>query len=231
MFDTGRLTFVPALRLLEVCVQAKVRQIIFPSSGGTVYGDTDSEPIPETHVMEPRSSYGITKVTIEKYLALFHRLHGLDYTILRVANAYGPRLPVRGEQNAVGAFLARMGRGEPIALWGDGSVTRDYVYVGDVARAFRAALGQKSAFKIFNVGTGVGTSLGELIAVMEKVIGCRANVVKQSGRQIDVSVNILDPTRAREHLGWEAGTSLQDGLVSTWKWIQAEELRVSALHI
>jgi UDP-glucose 4-epimerase len=215
----------PAMRLLEVCVGAKVKQLIFASSGGTVYGDAGSEPIPETHPAQPRSSYGITKLTIESYLNLFYRLHGLDYAILRIANVYGPRLPTRGQQNAVGAFLARLSRGEPIVVWGDGSVTRDYVYVEDVARAFRAVLGQQSIFKVFNIGTGVGTTLLELVARMEQVVGRRAEIVRQPGRQIDIPINILDPTRAREHLGWQAATSLEAGLASTWSWMQAQDLR------
>jgi UDP-glucose 4-epimerase len=215
----------PAMRLLEVCVGAKVKQVIFASSGGTVYGDAGSGPIPETHLAQPRSSYGITKLTIESYLDLFYRLHGLDYAILRIANVYGPRLPTRGQQNAVGAFLARLSRGEPIVVWGDGSVTRDYVYVEDVARAFRAVLGQQSIFKVFNVGTGVGTTLLELVARMERVVGRRAEIVRQPGRQIDIPINILDPTRAREQLGWEAATSLEAGLASTWSWMQAQDLR------
>lgn len=215
----------PAMRLLEVCVEAKVKQIIFPSSGGTVYGNAGSEPIPESHPAEPRSSYGITKLTIEKYLELFYRLHGLDYAILRIANAYGPGLPTRGEQNAVGAFLARLRRGEPIVVWGDGSVTRDYVYAKDVARAFRAVLGQRSPYKVFNVGTGIGTTLRELIACMEQVVGCRAQIIQQPGRQIDVPVNILDPTLAREHVAWTPATSLEAGLISTWSWMEAREAR------
>ena len=219
----------PAMRLLEVCVEAKVKQVIFPSSGGTVYGDAGSEPIPETRPAEPRSSYGITKLTIEKYLELFYRLHGLDYAILRIANVYGPGLPTRGEQNAVGAFLARLGRREPILVWGDGSVKRDYVYVEDVARALRAALGQQSPFKVFNVGTGIGTTLLELIACMERVVGCRGQIIQQPGRQIDVPVNILDPTRAREHLGWKPAVFLEEGLISTWSWMQAQEPRRPAV--
>lgn len=156
-------------------------------------------------------------------------MHGLDYAILRIANAYGPRLPTRGEQNAVGAFLRRLGRGEPIVVWGDGSVTRDYVYVGDVARAFRAVLGQQSPYKVFNVGTGIGTTLLELIARMEQVIGRRGHIIQQPRRQIDVPVNILDPTRAREHLGWNPATSLESGLRGTWSWMQAQELRLPAV--
>jgi UDP-glucose 4-epimerase len=220
IFD-AETNLIPTLRLLEACVRAKVRRIVFSSSGGTVYGATDSSPISEGRPTEPRSSYGIIKLATEKYLELFHHLHGLDYTVLRVANCYGPRLPVAGEQGVVGSFLDRLNRGDPIEVWGDGAVTRDYVYVGDVAQAFLAALGQQSPFKIFNVGTGVGTSLVDLIALMEKVTGRRAAMIKKPARPVDVPVNILDPTRAHQFLGWQAGTPLELGLLHTWNWVRA----------
>lgn len=220
IFD-AETNLISTLRLLEACVQAKVRRIVFSSSGGTVYGATERGPISEDHPTAPRSSYGIIKLATEKYLELFRHLHGLDYTVLRVANCYGPRLPVTGEQGVVGSFLDRLNRGEPIEVWGDGAVTRDYVYVGDVAQAFLAALGQQSRFKIFNVGTGVGTSLLELIALMERVTGRRATIVRKPARPVDVPVNILDPTRAHQYLGWQASTPLEAGLLHTWNWVRA----------
>jgi UDP-glucose 4-epimerase len=220
VFDV-QTNLVGTLRLLEACVRAKVRQIVFSSSGGTVYGEASTLPIPETHATQPRSSYGITKLAIEKYLSLCSDLHGLDYTVLRIGNAYGPRLPLGGEQGVVGAFLARLKEGLPIALWGDSSVVRDYVYVDDVARAFRAALGQRSPCRIFNIGTGVGTSLLQLISLMEKTTGLRAEVKKHPGAQSGVSANVLDPSQAQRHLGWKATTSLEAGLARTWDWVRA----------
>lgn len=222
---------ISTLRLLEICVREKVRQIIFSSSGGTIYGTTDTKPIPETNPTEPRSSYGITKLTIEKYLKLFHALYGLDYTVLRIGNCYGPRLPVTGEQGVVGVFLDLLRRGKPIVLWGDGSVRRDYVYVSDVARAFRAALGQQSPFKVFNIGTGVGTSLLELIGLIERVTGRRGRILNEPARPADVPVNILDPARARQYLRWVARTTLETGLLSTWNWVQADEKRRISAHV
>ncbi len=108
LFDAAS-NLVPTLRLLEACVAEKVRRVIFSSSGGAIYGDTGGTPIPETHPTEPRSSYGIIKLTIEKYLALFHRLHGLDYTVLRVSNCYGPRLPIAGDQESSARSLIGSG--------------------------------------------------------------------------------------------------------------------------
>ncbi|MEE9234552.1 MAG: NAD-dependent epimerase/dehydratase family protein [Candidatus Acidoferrales bacterium] len=215
---------VGTVRLLEACVQKKVKRVVFSSSGGTVYGEAQGLPMGESHPTEPRSSYGITKLACEKYLALFERLHGLDYTVLRIGNAYGPRGPVEGEQGVVGAFLARLKRGEPIPLWGDGSVVRDYVYVGDVARGFRAALGQQSSFRVFNISTGVGTSLRELIKKMEEVTGRRARIDSQAARPADIPVNVLDPRRAGQHLGWKATVSLEEGLRHTWEWLCSQEV-------
>jgi UDP-glucose 4-epimerase len=220
VFDANS-NLIATLRLLEICVRENVRQIIFSSSGGTVYGKAEDRPIPEDHSTEPRCSYGILKVAIERYLELFRIQYGLDYTILRISNCYGPRLPINGEQGVVGVFLDRLRRGDPITLWGDGSIRRDYVYVTDVALALRAALGQRSPFKVFNIGTGIGTSLLDLIEMMERTTGCRFRILRQEAREVDVTVNILDASRARKYLSWEATTPLEQGLVNTWKWIQA----------
>ena len=219
-YDTET-NLLATLRLLEACVRAKVKQVVFSSSGGTVYGVAERLPIPETHPTEPRTSYGIVKLAIEKNLELFRHLHGLDYTALRIGNAYGPRLPVGGEQGAVGAFLKCLKHGQPIPLWGEGAAVRDYVYVEDVARAFRAALGQRSPHRVFNIGTGRGTSLRELIALLERVTGRKAALEQRMGRAADVPENVLDTALARQHLGWTSQVSLEDGLARTWKWVEA----------
>jgi len=228
-FDVNS-NLIATLRLLEICVRENVEQIIFPSSGGTVYGKAENWPIPEDHSTEPRCSYGIIKLTIEKYLELFRIQYGLDYAVLRISNCYGPRLPINGEQGVVGVFLDRLWRGEPITLWGDGSITRDYIYVADVALALRAALGRRSPFRVFNVGTGIGTSLSKLTEMIEAATGCRFRILRKEAREVDVPVNILDTARAKKYLSWEATTPLEQGLVNTWKWIQAG-VHATSTHI
>jgi UDP-glucose 4-epimerase len=227
VFDANS-NLIATLGLLEICVRERVKQVIFSSSGGTVYGRTENLPIPECHNTEPRCSYGVVKLAIEKYLELFRMQHGLDYTVLRISNCYGPRLPMNGEQGVVGAFLDRLLRGEPVTLWGDGSITRDYVYVTDVALALRAALEQQSPFRVFNIGTGIGTSLLHLIEMMERATDCHFHILKERARDVDVPVNILDASRARKYLSWEATTPLEQGLVNTWKWIQGRVHATSA---
>jgi len=207
------------IRLLQASVRHGVKRVVFPSSGGTVYGIPLKIPIQESHPTDPICSYGITKLTIEKYLQLFRQLHGLDYTILRIANPYGKYQKLTAQQGVVGVFLARIKEGKPITIWGDGSVTRDYVYVEDVADAFVRALWQDSPYRIFNIGTGVGTSLRDLLARMEQVTGIRPQVEYAAARQFDVLINVLDSTRAQKYMNWRIETDLDTGLRKTWVWL------------
>jgi UDP-glucose 4-epimerase len=213
---------VATLRMLEFARDARVRKIIFISSGGTVYGPPASLPIPETHPTEPRVAYGIAKLAIEKYLALFQRLHGMDYTVLRVANPYGKRQRVETAQGAVAAFIDRVLRDQPIEIWGDGTITRDYVHVADVARAFLHALDYDGDVHIFNVASGRGRTLNELVALLEDVMGRRIAVRYMPGRPFDVPSNVLAIDRARDVLGWMPQVDFEAGLRETFAWARAQ---------
>lgn len=208
------------IRLLQACVHHNVKRLIFSSSGGTIYGVPREVPVDENHPTDPVCSYGITKLTIEKYLRLFHQLHGLDYTILRTANPYGKYQNIQRKQGAVGVFMACVREGKPITICGDGSVTRDYIYVEDVAAAFVKALSQHSQYRIFNIGTGVGTSLCELLAKIERVVGVRAEIEYAPVRVCDVPINVLNSTRAQEHMNWSVETDLDSGLRETYAWLE-----------
>jgi UDP-glucose 4-epimerase len=212
---------VGTLRMLELCRAHRVRKVVFSSSGGTVYGVPASVPIPESHPTNPLCSYGIHKLAIEKYLQLYHSLHGLDYCVLRPANPYGERQRTDVAQGAVAVFLERALRGEPIEIWGDGSVVRDYLYVGDVADAFVRAAAYQGAQRVFNVGSGAGTSLNELVEKIGALLGRRPAVEYQPARRVDVPVNVLDSSAAARELGWRARTSLAQGLQRTCDWMRA----------
>jgi UDP-glucose 4-epimerase len=207
-------------RLLELLRKHKPRRLVFISSGGTVYGVPRATPIRESHPTDPISSYGIHKLAIEKYLHMNHSLYGLDYRILRVANAYGERQRTDKAQGAVAAFLERVLRGQPIEIWGDGSVVRDYVYVGDIAQAFLRVLQYEGEERIFNIGSGHGVSLNELVQAIGEVIGQRPAVEYTPGRRFDVPVNVLDITRAQHELGWRPRMQLTDGLRRTYDWMR-----------
>ena len=203
------------LRLLELCRQQGVRKVVFASSGGTVYGVPRSVPIDESHPTDPICSYGIHKLAIEKYLQLNHRVHGLDYCVVRPANLYGPRQRLDIAQGAVAVFLDRALRGKPIQVWGDGSVVRDYLYVGDAAEALLKAAAFEGEPRLFNIGSGAGTSLTQLIKEIEALLGRAVPVEYTAARSLDVPANVLDASLARRHLGWTPRTSLAEGLRRT----------------
>jgi UDP-glucose 4-epimerase len=203
------------LRLLELCRQQGVRKVVFASSGGTVYGVPRSVPIDESHPTDPICSYGIHKLAIEKYLQLNHRIHGLDYCVVRPANLYGPRQRLDIAQGAVAVFLDRALHGKPIQVWGDGSVVRDYLYVADAAEALLKAAAFDGEPRVFNIGSGAGTSLAQLIKEIEALLGRAVAVEYAAARALDVPANVLDASLARRHLGWAPRTSLAEGLRRT----------------
>ena len=209
------------LRLLEACRRERVRKVVFVSSGGTVYGVPRTVPIAESHPTQPTCAYGIHKLAIEKYLHLEHLLHGLDYCVLRPANLYGERQRPDVSLGAVTVFLDRALRGEPIRIWGDGSIVRDYVYVGDAVEVMLKALAYTGPEKVFNVGSGAGTSLNDLVKQIEGAIGRRVAVEHTPPRAFDVPVNVLDSSLARRALGWSAATPLATGIRKTYEWLRA----------
>ena len=211
---------VATLQLLNAMVAKGVPKIIFISSGGTVYGNPVYLPIDENHPTDPRVSYGITKLAIEKYLLLYQYLHGLKVCILRVANPYGERQRVETAQGAVGVFLNKAIRKEPIEIWGDGSVKRDFIYIGDVAEAFARAVDYAGSRNIFNISSGMGTSLNELIVTLEKVLGHEIVRDFRPARPFDVQVSVLSNSLALRELGWQPRVGLEEGISKTAVWMR-----------
>ncbi|MFO1311872.1 MAG: NAD-dependent epimerase/dehydratase family protein [Burkholderiales bacterium] len=216
---------IGSLRLLRSAVEAGVRKLVFISSGGTVYGVPVTIPIPETHATEPRVSYAIGKLAVEKYLAVFRQEHGLDSVVLRVANPYGPRQRVDIAQGAVAVFLDAALAGRDVEIWGDGSVVRDYVHVADVARAFVLALEYGGSEHVFNIGSGHGRSLVELLAVIERAVGHPVPRRHLPARGIDVPSNVLDIARAQRELGWTPMIGLEEGVARTVEWLRGHRRR------
>jgi UDP-glucose 4-epimerase len=213
---------VATLQMLNAMVAHNVRKIVFISSGGTVYGNPMYLPIDEKHPTDPLVSYGITKLAIEKYLQMYSHLHGIRAITLRVANPYGERQRIETAQGAVGVFLHHAIKGIPIDIWGDGSVTRDYVYVRDVAEAFVRAVEYSGAKNCFNISSGTGTSLNKLIGMLEDVLGKPVEVRYLPGRSFDVPVSVLSNDLARDELEWAPLISMRDGLARTVEWMKGE---------
>ena len=201
-----------SVQLMQEMVAQGVRRIVFASSGGTVYGVPVEVPIREDHPTQPQVSDGICKLMIEKYLGLFTQLHGLRPVSLRIANPYGGRQRIDTAQGAVAVFLHRALHREPVEIWGDGSVVRDYLHVADVANAISAALGYEGRHQVMNIGAGRGLSLNGLLDEIEALLGRKVDRRYLAGRGFDVPVSVLDISLARAELDWTPRISLKDGL-------------------
>jgi UDP-glucose 4-epimerase len=204
---------ISTINLLDLSRSAGIKKIIFASSGGTIYGIPQQIPIPEDHPTNPICAYGISKLIIEKYLHVYYHLYNLDYIILRISNAYGERQDPNSGQGAVAVFLDKIMNNAPIYVWGDGKVLRDYIYVKDVVEAvIKVAEIDQIDHHILNIGSGVGTSLKELINILSQITGRDIQITYEDKRKIDVPINILDISLAERILSWKPNYSLADGI-------------------
>lgn len=214
---TGNL--IGTLNLLEMMNSLGIRRLIYLSSGGTVYGPAPDHPISENYPLNPINSYGIVKVAIERYLEMHRHSHGLRPLSIRAANPYGPRQGHYGVQGVVATFMRRVRDGQPVEIWGDGTVVRDYIHVADLA-ALCVVAAKSELQGAVNAGSGQGHSLLELLRVLSDVSGKRIVPGFKPGRQIDVPYSVLDIAKAHETLGWQPETDFQTGIRTTWDWVQ-----------
>lgn len=212
------------LHLLDACRETGVRRVVFVSSGGTIYGIPEQVPTPETSPTNPITAYGIGKLAIEKYLGLYEYLYGLEYRVLRVANPFGPFQTALKNQGVIAAFVRRALAGKPIEIWGDGSVTRDYVYIDDVVEALMLAATHDGSGRIFNIGSGEGRSLNDIVASISKLLEVEIPVDHRPSRPVDVPVSILDTTFASRDLDWRPRTVFEEGLSTTISWMESIEV-------
>jgi UDP-glucose 4-epimerase len=205
---------IATLAMLEAVRRRGAGRVLFASSGGTVYGRLQCVPVPEDHPLAPITGYGAGKATAEIYLGLYRALHGLDCRVARIANPYGAGQDVARGQGAVTTFLRSALADRPIVVWGDGEVVRDYVHVIDVAAALvtLALAPCADRFWTFNVGSGCGLSLNDIIAELRRCLGRPLDVRRAPGRPFDVPISVLDISRARDTLGWAPRLSFSVGL-------------------
>ena len=211
MFD-AQVNVIGSLNVLEGARRARSRKVVFASSGGTIYGEPNPAdlPVKESHPQHPISPYGISKKVVGDYLHAYRELHEMEYTALALANVYGPRQDPHGEAGVVAIFAGRLLAGQPCTIFGDGSQTRDYVYVDDVVDAFVRAADRGSGL-IINVGTAVETSVNQLYATMAAVAGSDLPALQGPARAGELARSSLDNGRAELHLGWRPWTDLPTG--------------------
>jgi len=225
-----------SLNLLQNCVKYNVKGVVFASSGGTVYGEPDSFPVNESHILEPMSPYGISKVTVEHYLDFYKKNYQLDYVALRYGNVYGPRQDPFGEAGVIAIFIQKMLKGETPTINGDGEYIRDYVYVKDVAIANLLAIQclikppqitldrdndiQKQHLNSYNLGTEKGTSVNELFALLKEIMDFSFSANYGPARPGDLRKNILDCQKIKSFFQWKPQIELAEGFADTVRWFK-----------
>ena len=215
------------INVLEAARAAGASRVVFASTGGAIYGDTDVLPTPETVAALPMAAYGQSKRCAELYLALYERLYGLSTIALRFGNVYGPRQDPHGEAGVIAIFCGRLKAGGAPKIFGDGSQTRDYVYVGDLVEALMRA-GATRDSGVVNIGTEEETSVLELVGVLSRLHGPDAPAPEFAPARLgELDRSCLDAGRARELLGWRAGTPIAEGLRLTYEALDASAARAS----
>lgn len=211
--------------LLDACVDNNVKKVIFLSSGGTVYGTSSCMPLNENSNNNPITGYGLQKITIEKLLYVYWYIYGLDYRIIRLSNPYGKYQKPNGVQGVITTFVYKIMHNEEVCVYGDGSVIRDYIYIDDAVQAIQKIANYQGENRLFNVGSGKGYSVNEVISIIEAVVGKKAKVIYNSNRKSDVLVNILDIRRYEECLGKIINIALDEGIRKTYQYFKENYTR------
>lgn len=210
----ARINIMGSLNIIRLTIESKARKLIFASTGGAIYGDPETIPVSETGKLDPLSPYGLAKLTVEKYIQVICGLHEIPYTILRYANVYGPRQIVKGESGVIAVFTQRMLDGKKPVVFGDGTHTRDYVFVRDVVDANMMVLDSGDG-KTYNIGTGVQTSVNEVYEVLESHL--KSGLEPEYGDEIpgEVHHTSLDFSLIQKELGWKPKLNFDNGVKET----------------
>lgn len=213
---------IPSVNLLEACLETGVKRFVYLSSGGTVYGIPETLSVREDHPTRPINAYGVTKLAVERYVQMYSYLHGLNYIIFRPSVPYGPYQNPHRRQGAVTVFIHHALRGEPVSIWGDGEVQRDYFYIDDMSKALLAVMDLSATVNaVINLGGKQVYTLKQLVKAVEQALKVKIQVHYEAGRKFDVPCLQLDTHAASELLHWQPEVSLADGIVRTAEWIKA----------
>jgi UDP-glucose 4-epimerase len=214
------------LNMLNLSVKYGVRKFIHISSGGAVYGEPVYVPCDENHPVQPLCPYGATKYMLELYLYMYKEVHGLDYSVIRYPNVYGPRQDPNGEAGVVAIFTGQMLRNQPLTIYGTGEQVRDYVYVKDCARANQMLL-ENGSGRVYNLGFGIGTTVNQIFEGLRNILEYPAEPKYGPARAGETFRIFLDAGRARQELGWEPTVPLDEGLRRTTEYFHQVEMSAS----
>lgn len=216
---------VSHVRWLSLLKDTDVRRIVYISSGGTVYGIPLNNPISEDHPTEPICSYGISKLTIEKYVAMYADISGIEYRICRPGNVYGEGQRLSIGQGVIGVFLESALKGMPVEIWGSGNVKRDYLYVKDLVTGILKVMNHSGKKRVFNISTGVGHSLNDIVRIIRDEVNIPLQVNYKEIRKFDVPISILDNSRIQEETDWAPKTDIIEGIRRVLDWLRDGETK------
>jgi UDP-glucose 4-epimerase len=225
LFDAD-VNILGSVNLIECAKRYQVKRFVYISTGGAVFGEPEYLPCDEGHPINPICQYGISKHTVEHYLYLYHVNYGLNYTVLRYPNVYGPRQDPHGEAGVVAIFTGQMLADKPVTINGDGEQLRDYAYVGDCAQANLLALTKDAGSGIFNLGSGRGTTVNQIFQALKNITGYQRPPVYGPAKVGETRRIYLDARKAQQELGWVPEVSLEEGLANTVAYFKTAELAV-----
>jgi UDP-glucose 4-epimerase len=224
IFD-AETNIIGSINLLEASREYSVKRFIFASTGGAIYGEQDYFPADEDHPIRPESPYGIAKRSVELYLDYYKKVYGIDHTIFRYANVYGPRQDPHGEAGVVSIFTNALLHDGECVIFGDGKQTRDYVYVGDVVRAHILALKKDTGSETFNISTGIETNVNQLFSMLSGILsGGKAIASYSNARKGEQKRSVCSSAKAEKFLGWKPEISLDEGLSRTVEYFKQHVL-------
>ena len=209
-----------SIKLFKLAAESGIKKIIFPSSGGTVYGVSDKFPAREDYNTNPICFHGIMKLMLEKYLVLFERNFGMDYLVFRISNPYGPWQNFTRDQGLIVNILAKMLKGLPINIYGNGRIIRDYIYIDDVSDALLLGIKDNLRNDVYNIATGHGHTINEIIDIASAVTNIKPDIIRKEQRINDLNVNVLDINKIRLAVGWKPRVLIEEGIKITYQWIK-----------
>jgi UDP-glucose 4-epimerase len=207
---------IPTIKLLEIASEYKVQHVIYLSSGGTVYGKKIKMPISETSPAEPTTLYGLSKLSVENYIKMYCNKNGMEYTILRASNIYGPKQNIYGIQGIIAVAIGNIIRNKKQVIWGDGEVFRDYLYIDDLVIGLFLSLNASKKNRIYNIGSEKMYSINDVLSIIEKVTNKKIITVYKPSRTVDIKMNMLSIKLIKNDLNWQPYIDIEEGIKRTW---------------
>lgn len=210
---------IPTLHLLEICLKKKISKFIFPSSGGTVYGNQNIDHLGENIIPQPVSPYGIGKLSIEHYLRYYHEKFGMKYIAYRISNPYGPGQRIRGNQGVIPIFIYKIINKLNLDIYGDGTMVRDYLYIDDLVSMIAGSFEKDTMFAEYNLGSGIGVSINEIVSYIEKHSQLKAHIKYVTALPTYVKRNVLDISRFTREFNIKPLVGLDEGIRRTYEYV------------